>query len=109
VTAAGAPDRGLGLQAERTQLAWTRTALGLIGDAGLLAVHAYRSAHPVPAATVAVLAALLAGAVGLVARGRARTLTSRTRSDPVAATTFVVGLAAAVSALVVASGIVLVT
>ena len=72
-----------GLQAERTLLAWERTAVGLLVTAALLAlrsVPSLRAADLAPAA----LALLLALAVALIGRLRARRVVSAPDHVPAA-------------------------
>lgn len=61
-----------GLQAERTMLAWERTAVGLLATAALLALRATRLPDLAPGA----VALLLALAVALIGRHRARRIMS---------------------------------
>jgi uncharacterized membrane protein YidH (DUF202 family) len=74
-----------GLQAERTELAWERTAIGALASAVLLAIRVPAGAHPVallPAGAALLLALTLAG----LGRRRGRILSSRARPLPVAST-----------------------
>jgi uncharacterized membrane protein YidH (DUF202 family) len=62
--------RDVGLQAERTLLAWRRTALGLLANAALLvAVDGHQRLRVVLAAIVCVLALGVWAAVSAVYRG----------------------------------------
>jgi putative membrane protein len=76
MTAAAGPPRGL--QAERTELSWERTALGAFGAAALLTTRLPAAVQPVdllpPAAAL-----LLALALAVVGRWRRRQLTARDR------------------------------
>lgn len=64
-----------GLQAERTLLAWERTAVGLLATAGLLALRAASSPRPLDLVPGAV-ALLLAVAVAVIGRYRIRRIMS---------------------------------
>lgn len=72
-----------GLQAERTLLAWERTAVGLLVTAALLALRSIPSLHAVDLAPGA-LALLLALAVALIGRFRARRIVSAPDHVPAA-------------------------
>jgi uncharacterized membrane protein YidH (DUF202 family) len=56
----GAPPGESGLQAERTRLAWSRTALGVLANAALLSVREFGAARPTAALVPAVLATVVA-------------------------------------------------
>ena len=63
-------DRDVGLQAERTLLAWRRTALGLLANAALLvAVHGHERLRIVLGAIVCVFALSCWSAAGAAYRG----------------------------------------
>jgi putative membrane protein len=73
-----------GLQAERTLLAWERSAVGLLATAALLALRGSTpSSRPVDLAPGAV-ALLLALAVALIGRHRARRIVSTPDHIPAA-------------------------
>ncbi len=72
-----------GLQAERTLLSWERTAVGLLATAGLLALRSTPSVRAVDLAPAA-LALLLALAVALIGRFRARRISSAPDQVPAA-------------------------
>jgi uncharacterized membrane protein YidH (DUF202 family) len=59
-----------GLQGERTLLAWDRTAMSLLGNAGLLVLRDAGDSHPLRLID-AVVACFLAAMCGILARTRA--------------------------------------
>jgi len=80
-----------GLQAERTELAWERTAIGALATAALLALRVPAASRPVvllaPAAAL-----LLALALTAIGRGRRRRLTSCERPTAAPVAVLVAGL-----------------
>jgi hypothetical protein len=71
----GAPSFPDGLQAERTALAWSRTALGAAANAALLAVNEFKAVGGGVAAWLAVaFAVAIALAMVLIGEQRKRTL-----------------------------------
>jgi putative membrane protein len=97
-------------QAERTALAWQRTALGVIGVASLLGHRAVTGGHPtllLPAGACALMGVVLLSGVGAVRDRQVRDAVARDEPVPTArlvqfATTVVVvvAVAAAVSVVV---------
>ena len=98
-TAAMSPLRWAeGLQAERTELSWTRMSLAALMNGGLFLAHA---AGPVQYAAVAsALVAILV--IQIVAVRRQRVLARRPLPEPIGACGPIVGVAVAISALIVA-------
>lgn len=72
-----------GLQAERTELSWERTALGALGTAALLATRIPVASQPVELLPSAA-AVLLALGLAVTGRRRRQQLTSRHRPPPAA-------------------------
>ena len=97
-------------QPERTALSWTRTALGVVAVAALIAHRAVVGGHPgvlVPVGICALLGVALAAGVGGARDRRVRALASRDEAvaDPriaalATAVVVLVGAVAAVSVLV---------
>lgn len=96
-----------GLQAERTALAWNRTALGLAANAALLSIRELQTTPPAIAAVPIVLAVLVA--LATVGYGRHRD--TRLRRDPlprpIAPRRAHIALGIAVTALATTSGAIL--
>ncbi|WP_433559162.1 DUF202 domain-containing protein [Pseudonocardia xinjiangensis] len=69
---AGGPPPGL--QAERTELAWSRTTLGVLANGLLLSVRVFTDAGPGAAAAPIALAVVIAVATVVVGRVRANAL-----------------------------------
>jgi uncharacterized membrane protein YidH (DUF202 family) len=65
-----------GLPGERTLLAWDRTALGLLANAGLLVLRDAGASHPLRLVD-AVVACFLAAMCGMLARTRAMAIARR--------------------------------
>lgn len=100
------PDRSsaLGLQAERTGLAWSRTSLGVAANAVLLAVRELgSSAHPL-AVVPAAFALVVAVATALYGRRRTAALRRTPLPSPLAPRVAVLLLGWSVVALGVLSG-----
>jgi uncharacterized membrane protein YidH (DUF202 family) len=76
---AGGPPPGL--QAERTELAWSRTSLGVLANGVLLSVRVFGDAGPGAAAAPIALAVVVA--VATVVVGRARGIALRRSPLPV--------------------------
>ncbi|MCD2194007.1 DUF202 domain-containing protein [Actinomycetospora endophytica] len=97
-----------GLQAERTGLAWSRTSLGFIGNAALLAAREISHAEVTLALVPAGLALVIAIATALYGRHRTRVLRHGPLPDPLAARRAVPLLGWSVVVLAVISGVALV-
>jgi uncharacterized membrane protein YidH (DUF202 family) len=93
-----------GLQAERTELAWSRTSLGVLANAALLAVREIGAAGPGAAVAPIALAVVIAAATMVVARQRANTLRGSPLPARLAATRAVPLIGWSVVALAVLSG-----
>ncbi|WP_018333160.1 DUF202 domain-containing protein [Actinomycetospora chiangmaiensis] len=96
-----------GLQAERTGLAWSRTSLGVAGNAVLLAAREFGHLEVSLALVPAGLALLIAVATALYGRHRTRVLRHAPLPSPLAAARAVPLLGGAVVLLAVVSGLVL--
>ncbi|MFF1635049.1 DUF202 domain-containing protein [Leifsonia sp. NPDC058248] len=98
------PARDPGLQAERTALSWTRTALVIVVNALLSLRSGVISGEP---ALVAVGVLLLGAAIAAVVYGgvRGRALVGHTGQKPPTAPALAVTLAAATALLACAAGI----
>jgi uncharacterized membrane protein YidH (DUF202 family) len=97
-----------GLQAERTGLAWSRTSLGFVGNAALLAVRELSHAEVTLALVPACLALGIAIATALYGRHRTRVLRHGPLPDPLAARRAITLLGWSVVLLAVLSGLALV-
>lgn len=98
----------VGLQAERTGLAWSRTSLGIAANAALLAVREVGRV-PLPVALVpAVLALLIAAATAIYGRHRTARLRQGPLPDPLAPRFAVPVLGTAVLVLAVLTGVTLI-
>ena len=89
-----------GLQAERTRLAWSRTAMTLVIDAVLLVRIAITTRDPVVIACGTGMVALSAAVFTLAAK-RSRTLTADRQASPAPGLVRGLGLATALAALLV--------
>lgn len=98
----GPGDVAAGLQAERTQLAWDRTALTLLANAALMGLRLTHSAVPALSWTVVTLEVVLGVAVMVGGRRRAAELSGLGRTRPVPVRLTVLGVAVVVLVLVVA-------
>lgn len=101
---AAQPPGQAGLQAERTALAWSRTALGLLGNGALLLLRGYHAARPAVTVALAAVALLLAGAAALVARLRSREFARTPLPAPLAAPRRICALGIAVAILCLLTG-----
>lgn len=97
-----------GLQAERTGLSWSRTALGVAANAALLAVREIGHARLSVALVAAVLAMLIAVATAVYGRRRTRALRHAPLPRPLAPSVAVPMLGWSVAVLGLVSGIALV-
>ncbi|WP_433286844.1 DUF202 domain-containing protein [Pseudonocardia sp. CA-142604] len=97
-----------GLQPERTRLAWSRTALGMLANAALLSVREIGAAGLTAAVVPAALAVLIALVTVLVGRRRAALLRRSPFPARVAPALAVPVVGWSVVALVVVTGIVLI-
>ncbi|GAA4929648.1 uncharacterized protein DUF202 [Actinomycetospora succinea] len=93
-----------GLQAERTTLAWNRTALGLVANAALLSIRELHTTTSRLAAAPIVLAVVVALATVLYARHRDTTLRRDPLPRPVAPRRALIALGSAVTALAITAG-----
>ncbi|MEJ2867196.1 DUF202 domain-containing protein [Actinomycetospora sp. OC33-EN08] len=97
-----------GLQAERTGLAWSRTSLGVAGNAALLAFRELQQAQLTLALIPASLALLIAIATAVYGRRRTRALRHSPLPVPLAPSRAVPLLGWSVAVLAVLSGIALI-
>lgn len=97
----------LGLQAERTGLAWSRTSLGVAANAGLLAVRQIGPPPSVAGLAPSVLALVLAVAVAVYGRRRTRRLRVAPLPSPLAPSRAVPLFGGSVVVLAVLSGVAL--
>ena len=98
-------------QAERTALAWQRTAIGVVGIAALLGHRAVTGGHPtllLPAGACALLGVALLSGVGAVRDRQVRDAVARDEPLPTArimqAATAVVVLVAVAAAVSIVAG-----
>lgn len=94
-----------GLQAQRTGLAWSRTAFGITGNAALLSIRELHITRPGLAVFPVVLAILIALAAALYGRRRDATLRQRPLPRPLAARWALITLGIAVITLALVSGL----
>jgi uncharacterized membrane protein YidH (DUF202 family) len=106
-TGGAAPPGESGLQAERTRLAWSRTALGVLANAALLAVREVGAARPSAAMIPAALAAVVALATILVGWQRSLALRRSPLPTRLAPTRAVPLIGWSVVALAIVSGVAL--
>lgn len=96
-----------GLQTERTALAWSRTALGLLTNGALLVIGRLRAGRPGISDGLAGLALMLGLAFALASRRRARELRRAPQPVPLAVPGRVLALGTAVSGYCLLTGIAL--
>lgn len=106
-TGGGAGPGESGMQAERTRLAWSRTALGVLANAALLAVREVGAARPSAAMIAVALAAVVALATIVVGWQRSLVLRRVPLSTRLAPTLAVPLIGWSVVVLAVVSGMVL--
>lgn len=97
-----------GLQAERTGLAWSRTSLGVAGNAALLAIRELQHAALTLALIPATLALVIAVATAIYGRRRTRALRHSPLPVPLAPRLAVPLLGWSVAVLAVLSGVALI-
>ncbi|GLZ54079.1 DUF202 domain-containing protein [Actinomycetospora sp. NBRC 106378] len=97
-----------GLQAERTGLAWSRTSLGVAGNAALLAIRELQHAQLTLALIPASLALVIAVATAIYGRRRTRALRHSPLPVPLAPSRAVPLLGWSVALLAVLSGVALI-
>lgn len=93
-----------GLQPERTALAWSRTALGVLANAVLLSLREVGAVGPALAIVPAALAGALALATVLFGRHREAVLRRTPLPSPLAATRAVVLMSCSVATLALVAG-----
>jgi uncharacterized membrane protein YidH (DUF202 family) len=106
-TAGAAPPGESGLQAERTRLAWSRTALGVLANGALLAVREVGAERPSTALIAAGLAAVVTLATIVVGRQRSLVLRRSPLPTRLAPTRAVPLIGWSVVALAIVSGVAL--
>ncbi len=93
-------------QAERTALAWQRTALGVVGVAALLGHRAISGGHPallLPAGACALLGVVLLSGIGAVRDRQVRTAVAR--DEPLSTRRLVLFATFVVVVVAVAAGV----